>query len=136
MKIIILVVVLAIAGAMAWVRLAPSDPSVWHAMPAAITNHDLPGGAMRIYAAGDKALARFDGIAMQTPRTHRLAGSVEDGMITYVTRSAVFGFPDYTTVRDAGPQLEIYGRLRFGRSDFGVNAARIDNWLWHLAEGG
>jgi len=55
-------------------------------------------------------------------------------MITYVTRSRVFGFPDYTTVRQAGPQLEIYGRLRFGRSDLGVNAARIDGWLQSFAQ--
>ena len=50
-------------------------------------------------------------------------------MITYVTRSALFRFPDYTTVRHRDAQIEIYGRLRFGRSDLGVNAARIDRWL-------
>jgi uncharacterized protein (DUF1499 family) len=57
-------------------------------------------------------------------------------MVTYVTRSRVMGFPDYTTVRQAGDMVEIYGRLRFGKSDLGVNAARIDRWLRRLAEAG
>ena len=57
-------------------------------------------------------------------------------MITYITRSRVFGFPDYTTVRQAGPQLELYGRLRFGGSDLGANAARLDHWLEVFAEQG
>jgi uncharacterized protein (DUF1499 family) len=58
------------------------------------------------------------------------------GAKLYVTRSAVFGFPDYTTLRRAGDQLEIYGRLRFGKSDLGVNATRIDGWLMRLRQGG
>ena len=65
-----------------------------------------------------------------------LAGSVEEGMVTYITRSAVFGFPDYTTVRQRGDELEIYGRLRMGYSDLGVNGKRIDRWLALLRQGG
>ncbi|MDR9394943.1 MAG: DUF1499 domain-containing protein [Roseovarius sp.] len=132
-----LVAIMLVVGlGAAWVRLAPSDPARWHRMPSAITNRDLPGGAMRIVGAGQDGLARLDRIIRATPRTERLAGSVNEGMVTYVTRSAVFGFPDYTTIRDAGPQVEIYGRLRFGRSDLGVNAARIDRWLARFAETG
>ncbi len=128
----------AIAVAVAaglYVRLAPSDPERWHTMPAAVTNRDTDGGAMRVVGAGQDGLTRLDQIIRATPRTDVLAGSVASGMITYVTRSRVFGFPDYTTVRQAGPQLEIYGRLRFGRSDLGVNAARIDGWLQSFAQG-
>ncbi len=124
------VLVLAVA-LLAFIRLAPSDPLRWHQMPGTITNRDLEGGAMR-RVEGD--LAAFDAIIRATPRTRVLAGSVAEGMVTYVTRSRVFGFPDYTTVRQADDMLEIYGRLRFGRSDLGVNAARIDGWLERLAE--
>ena len=120
----------------AYVRLAPSDPGKWHAVPGAVTNRDFPGGAMRVVGAGDNGLARLDAIIRETPRTQVLAGSVEQGMVTYVTRSAVFGFPDYTTVRLNGPQIEVYGRLRFGASDLGVNARRIDGWLAVFAERG
>ena len=52
----------------------------------------------------------------------------------------MWGFPDYTTVSilpagtfdNAGPLLMIDGRLRFGRSDLGVNKARIERWLTAL----
>jgi hypothetical protein len=124
------VLVLAVA-LLAFIRLAPSDPLRWHQMPDTITNRDLEGGAMR-RVAGD--LAALDAIIRATPRTRVLAGSVADRMVTYVTRSRIMGFPDYTTVRQVGEMLEIYGRLRFGRSDLGVNAARIDRWLGRLAE--
>jgi len=128
-RIIALGVLLAALALLAFIRLAPSDPMRWHQMPDAISNRDLEGGAMR-RVPGD--LAALDAIARATPRTRVLAGSVEAGMITYVTRSRVMGFPDYTTVRQVGDMLEIYGRLRFGRSDLGVNAARIDGWLARL----
>ena len=121
----------AVIAGMAFIRLAPSDPLRWHQMPDTITDRDLDGGAMRRV---DGDLAALDAIIRDTPRTRVLAGSVDEGMVTYITRSAVFGFPDYTTVRQAGAMLEIYGRLRFGRSDLGVNAARIDGWLGRLAE--
>lgn len=129
----LVLLVAALVGVMAFIRLAPSEPMRWHQMPDTITDRDLDGGAMR-RAAGD--LAALDAIIRDTPRTRVLAGSVEQGMVTYVTRSRVMGFPDYTTVRQNGDMLEIYGRLRFGRSDMGVNAGRIDGWLGRLAEAG
>ena len=117
-----------------YVRLVPTEPERWHDMPGAVTNRDLSGGAMRVVGAGEGGLARMDEIIRATPRTEVLAGSVESGMVTYVTRSKVFGFPDYTTVSASGPQLELYGRLRFGKSDMGVNAARLNRWIKAFAE--
>lgn len=133
MRWIVLILVLGIAAGLAYIRLAPSDPARWHVLPDGVSDQDLPGGAMR-RSEGD--LAALDAIIRATSRTEVLAGSVPEGMVSYVTRSRVFGFPDYTTVRQAGPRLEIYGRLRFGRSDLGVNAARIDGWLELLRQGG
>ncbi len=129
-------IVLAVRAGAAYVRLAPTDTALWNQMPEAITDRDLRNGAMRVIAAEDNTLERLDAIIRDTPRTHVLAGAPNEGMITYVTRSAVFGFPDYTTLRRTGDQLEIYGRLRFGKSDLGVNAARIDGWLMRLGQGG
>lgn len=131
----------AIAG-VAYVRLAPSDPTLWHVDPrdgvvgmgAATVGVDAP--VLFAQDPGD-LLARLDAVAMATPRTVRLAGSVSDGRITYVTRSALIGFPDYTSVAVApveggGAQLFMYARLRFGRSDLGVNAARLAEWRAQL----
>ncbi|MDK3016377.1 DUF1499 domain-containing protein [Pseudodonghicola flavimaris] len=112
-----------------YVRLAPDNPSDWHLPPEVQRNSDLDGGVKRRIETDALGLQRLDAIIRATPRTEVLAGSVPEGMITYVTRSCVFGFPDYTTVYRNGDVLEIYGRLRFGRSDFGVNRARVERWL-------
>ncbi|GAW36740.1 hypothetical protein RA2_03815 [Roseovarius sp. A-2] len=133
MKLAIGLVLVLIVAALAFVRLAPSDPARWHQMPESVTNRDLAGGAMR-RVEGD--LATLDASIRATARTRVLAGGLDQGMITYVTRSRVFGFPDYTTVRRNDDMLEIYGRLRFGKSDLGVNAARIDGWLDRIAQAG
>jgi hypothetical protein len=52
-----------------------------------------------VQGADRAALARLDEIALATPRTTRLAGSPDEGRITWITRSALWGFPDYTTAQ-------------------------------------
>lgn len=136
MRILTLVIglgLLAVLAFAAYVRLAPSDPARWHALPEGVAEGNGTGYALRRIEATPDTLAALDAIARATPRTQVLAGSVEDGMITYVTRSAVMGFPDYTTVAREGESVVLYARLRFGQSDLGVNAARLDRWLAALA---
>ncbi len=133
--------IIAALGLMAFVRLSPTDVQAWHvAVPDQTGAWDsvvpLTGGAtLRLSAAKGAPrdlLARLDAIAMATPRTTLLAGSVDTGRITWETRSALWGFPDYTTaeVRDDG--LYVRARLRFGQSDLGVNAQRLTDWLAQL----
>ena len=130
----------------AYVRLAPSDPAVWHVDPAAA--EPGPGRYVVKPEGGDsagpllattpqEALAALDEIARAAPRTEVLAGSVEAGRVTYVARSALWGFPDYVTVEavpaeEGGARLVIFSRLRFGQDDLGVNAARVQDWLARL----
>ena len=128
--------VLLLIGMTAWVRLAPSDPDRWHRMPEDVQAGDRGNGAVRLVENAGDRLAQLDAVIRGTPRTERLAGSLESHMLTYVTRSAGIGFPDYTTVRLRDGTLEIFGRARFGLSDMGVNAARIDGWLDALRQGG
>lgn len=131
-----IVAALAIAAA-AYVRLAPGDPAIWHQPPPASADPAMRNGVVRTIAAGADGLERLDRIMTQTPRTRVLAGSVAAGMITYVTRSRLFGFPDYTTVaRQDDDALRIFARARFGRSDLGVNGRRVDAWLVALQAGG
>ena len=129
MRIILIVLLTGFIGLGLYVRFAPSDPARWHAMPREMEDRDLEGGAKRVIEAAEGDLARLHSIALATPRTRVLAGSVEEGMITYVTRSRVFGFPDYTTVQQEAVLIKIHARLRFGKLDMGVNAARVDAWL-------
>ncbi|GAB4299756.1 MAG: hypothetical protein Kow0058_15410 [Roseovarius sp.] len=136
LRLVLMVVLALLIGVALYVRNAPTDPARWHRMPDTVAPADLPDGAVRVIEGGEADLRRLHAIITATPRTRVLAGSPDQGMITYVTRSAVFGFPDYTTVRRRGGVIEIFGRLRYGVSDLGVNAERIDGWLRQLAQGG
>lgn len=132
MKMALGLILVLVVAMVAYIRLAPSDPGRWHVPPRADADRDLKGGVVRVVETGPDGLARLETIILATPRTHILAGSVKEGMITYVTRTRVFGFPDYTTVRQYGDTLRVHGRLRFGRKDFGVNKARVDGWLGQM----
>lgn len=127
-----------LVGFAAYVRLAPSDPARWNVDPSRFYAWDDGGGwnevvpqtdgaVLRIPAA-DGLLARLDAVALATPRTVRLAGSVADGRITWITRSGLWGFPDYTTAQSLPDGVYIHARSRFGQSDLGVNAARLQDW--------
>lgn len=141
----LLAALVAFAG---YVRLAPSDPARWNASPSLYGwDHGGPwdqvvpmegGASLRLSpVVGQPAelLERLDAIALATPRTIRLAGSVSEGRITWVTRSALWGFPDYTTAEVRADGLYVYARLRFGRGDMGVNAARLQAWMQALSQG-
>ncbi|MEG3661527.1 DUF1499 domain-containing protein [Celeribacter halophilus] len=117
------------------VRLTPSDPARWHVDPFAAAD-PAQGGVKRLVTAPlqpEEALARLAAVAQTEPRTRHVAGSVEEGRLTYRTRSFFWGFPDYTTLaarpHEGGAELVILGRLRFGKADFGVNARRAEAWI-------
>ena len=114
---LVLRIVIAAAVLLAlYVRFAPSDAGRFHVSGAVQSDADLEGGVKRILPG--VTLAELDQIAQQTPRTKVLAGSVDDGRITYVTRSRLFGFPDYTTVEAKDGMVTVYARRRLTpRSD-------------------
>ena len=125
---LVLRIVIAAAVLLAlYVRFAPSDAGRFHVSGAVQSDADLEGGVKRILPG--VTLAELDQIAQQTPRTKVLAGSVDDGRITYVTRSRLIGFPDYTTVEAKDGMVTVFARLRFGRSDLGVNRRRVEGWI-------
>ena len=70
---------------------------------------------------------------LSLPRTQRIDSTA--GKALYVTRSGFWGFPDYTSVAvtpvDGADQSRavVYGRLRFGRADMGVNGKRLKQVL-------
>nr|WP_072778746.1 DUF1499 domain-containing protein [Marivita hallyeonensis] len=132
MKMFFWTIVLIVVAGLAWIRFAPSDPEVWHVDPQVTADQDLAGGVRRRIPAEDGTFEALDRIILATPRTEVLAGSVEDGKVTYITRSQWMGFPDYTTVMRNEDVLELHARLRFGQSDMGVNKQRVEGWLQML----
>lgn len=117
-----------------WVRLAPSDPARWHVASKGGEDRDGKGFVVRRLRGGAEHFDQLDQLIRNTDRTTVLSGAVDSGMVTYVTRSKLWGFPDYTTVEKRGEDLVIHGRLRFGRSDLGVNRARVEGWISALPE--
>lgn len=134
MKIVILILVAAILTAL-WIRLAPSSVAKWHDAPIDAAAPKRLGYLTEVEfaAAATDVMQALDLIALVTPRTVVLAGSANEGRITYITRTKWLGAPDYTTITadnmNEGSRLTIYGRLRFGLDDQGVNRNRIKSWL-------
>lgn len=141
---------LAVAGGCVAFRMAPDDPARWHVDPLTAERPDSPNshllapegeaasrtdGEAPIWEVPPQALMQaFDAMALSQPRTTRLAGGPEEGLATYVQRSAFWGFPDYVSVRalpagEGSSTLAIYSRSRYGYSDLSVNAARVSAWL-------
>ncbi|WP_299928241.1 DUF1499 domain-containing protein [uncultured Pelagimonas sp.] len=129
-------ILIAVLGVLGWIRFAPSEVADWHVDPQVSADQDLTDGVRRRVPAGEGGFERLHKLIMATPRTVLLAGGPEDGHATYITRSLGFGFPDYTTVQANGDVLEVWGRLRFGRSDMGVNKTRVDGWLAAFSQEG
>lgn len=153
MKIILYIlgaILLLALGLGVYVRTVSHDPAVWHVDPLVATNPETPnfhrvsppGTApdatttiSPTYAATPAQLAQsVDRFAMAQPHTERLAGSPEAGFVTYVQRTPLVRYPDYISVKtvdlgDGKSALAILSRSRFGKSDIGVNKARMDAWL-------
>lgn len=119
---------LLVLGAMTVFRFAPSDPEIWHITLDAERNVDRKGSATRVMQADVAVFAKADAHMRGLPRTKVIAGSLEERHITYVTRSLLWGFPDYTTLQysETDGVLRAFARLRFGKSDLGVNAERLE----------
>lgn len=136
-----------IVAALLWFRFAPSDPSVWHKDPATVQKTAKPnqflmrdGGdaAAEVFDISPAKLATaFHKVAMSQPRVSVLTEADNDYWITYVQRSKLMGYPDYISIRiepvdEDKSALLVYSRSRFGRSDLGVNKARVKDWLGQL----
>lgn len=121
--------ILAIASGMVFVRLAPTDVSRWHKPVGDAENTNGAGWAARVVPATPGLLSDLHQGMLALPRTELIAGGVGEGRLTYITRSRIFGFPDYTTIEQDDSVIKLYGRLRFGKSDMGVNGKRLDGLL-------
>lgn len=148
---VLLAFVLLVAGAMLYVRLAPLDAATWHVDPVSAPTPETPN-SFRVLAPGAtpapeemvspvyavppaELMQAFDRMALAQPRTERLAGTPDgQSFVTYVQRTPLVAYPDYVSVRavpvgEGQSALVILSRSRFGKSDLGVNRARITQWI-------
>ncbi|PID36949.1 MAG: hypothetical protein CSA72_14130 [Rhodobacterales bacterium] len=125
----IVLILIAILAALAYPRVKPLPTNRIGARPGPMEPgvHPMPGG-VKVVEAGQPpdAAARLVKIAADSPRTRIL----ETGEVTtLVTRSRLWGFPDIAVIWQEEDRLHIHSHLTIGRSDFGVNAARVAGWL-------
>lgn len=76
-------------------------------------------------------------LAAAGPRVQLVSEDGEHRHLVFIARSALLRFPDIVTVEliAAGPSrstLAILSRSRYGRSDFGVNRRRVEDWVGKL----
>lgn len=135
------------------IRRASDDPAVWHVDPLTSTSTGNPNWYRLVPADADvdrdpkrdgdapiytqsaaEVAAAFDAFVQSESNVEVLAGSAADGFVTYIQRSALFGFPDYASVKfidlpAGGSTIAIFSRARYGKSDLDVNEKRVVRWV-------
>ncbi|MCC5956975.1 MAG: DUF1499 domain-containing protein [Natronohydrobacter sp.] len=147
-KLVVIALIVLVVGVMAWIRLVPSDPARWHEDPRLVSRPTSPnfhlirmvgGDEMpRVFQMSPEALAaQLDEVA-RADGAEMIAGSLAAGHMTYLSRTPLMGYPDYTSIliepAGEGAMLLAFARSRFGHSDLGVNRARITRWLDALSD--
>jgi uncharacterized protein (DUF1499 family) len=95
--------------------------------------------ATRLYPVTARELRlEFANVIASEPRVS--VAEADEAALTdrYIQRTEHLGFPDTIVVRfldrpDGRSTIALYSRSQLGKSDFGVNRARIERWLNKLA---
>lgn len=118
---ILLAILVIVAGAMVYFRLAPVKFTRVE-MPAALGDYPTAGGFTAVRALTERVtLDAVTAAMLALPRTTQVA----DAPLTFITRSRGFGFPDVTVLEVRDGTLAVSGHLVYGKSDLGVNQKRI-----------
>lgn len=116
-------------------RATPNDALACHPgfcnAPSDIVSPVFTVGAVELRRLFHQAIA-------SEPRLTRIATDETELTERYIQRSWGLRFPDTINVRfvsrgDGHSTLALYSRSQLGRSDFGVNRARLERWLGNLA---
>lgn len=141
---IAVIAVLAVAAGAIYMRTLAHDAKRWNidprgfALPAGTQNAALKAGtdALRFDAPPSVVAAEIKRMALSQHRTTHLAGSPTDMPMTFVETSGIMAYPDYisvlVTAEGTGSAVHILSRSRFGKSDLGVNDARLKRWSEQL----
>lgn len=113
----------------------PGKPNTFLLAPEGLCKHAKIDKIAPVYpVAAAKLRQELLAVAIAQPRVSHIfadeAGLYDD----FVARSAVFHFPDHVSMqfldaKGGKSTLAVYSRSVYGRSDLGVNKARILSWL-------
>ena len=113
-----------------WIRFSPNPPDKWHIDPSL---KQVKNGRSYQKAFENVALDA-DSVFSVTPalndeRAKLIAGSADQGFVTYLLRTKRMGFPDFLSAKLENGVLFVYSRSRFGNaSDWGRNKRRVIAW--------
>lgn len=112
----------------------PATPNTALAAPAGFS--PAPDIVTRRYhVAPDRLFAAIQAVALAQPRVFSHGVFAAQRQAQYVARSALLNFPDLIAVQvtpgsePTESELILWSRSVYGRSDFGVNRARLVAWL-------
>ncbi|MBE9556514.1 MAG: DUF1499 domain-containing protein [Proteobacteria bacterium] len=123
----------------------PSSPNSYIVRPAnfstansstAAADAESPVFAVPVETLEAVALA----VIRAQPRVTEVAADLDARQYAFVQRTAILRFPDTVTIRffdlgDGQSSLAMFSRSKFGRSDLGVNRARVESWLAAIQPG-
>jgi len=131
-----------------WAQFGPAD--LGEVDFATLTRRDTPNDALACSAEfcaakadipavmiarpfGDVFLAVQDAVVHE-PGLEQVDANAEQGTLRFVQRSRVMGFPDTINVKvvptaNGGSAVLLYSRSQLGKSDMGVNLARLKRWM-------
>ena len=117
----------------------PWKPNNYLLAPAGLTAAQADGAAPEFNVAPDRLIDALRRIAIAQPRTVETGFDRQLNQAEFVQRSAFFRFPDTLTARAVPLEggraaLALYSRARYGIRDFGVNRARVEDWLRQLKQ--
>lgn len=130
LKIVLALVALLVFGGVIWVRNVSPPAARYHdrfTVPEVDTQ--TPDGFIAVRRTDGQGFTRLVEELAATPRTTKLSGRIEDGHVSFVTRTRIMGFPDVTNVMRTEDGIAIRGHLVLGKGDMGVNRRRIEGWL-------
>ena len=112
-------------------------PNQYLLCPASVCSTQTDGVAPVYEVPVTKLQAVWDEMIVEEPRVQVLRRDITNQQIDYVQRTRLLRFPDLVTVRfvpldDTHATLAIYSRSVYGEGDFGVNRARVEEWLAKL----
>ena len=141
--------VIAMTGWFAWTRgdgavaepmpdfatlVPPSSPNYYIVLPANFSTAAADAESPVFMAPVETLEAVALAVIRARPRVTEVAADLDARQYAFVQRTAILRFPDTVTIRlfdlgDGRSSLAMFSRSKFGRSDFGVNRARVESWL-------
>ena len=111
------------------------SPNQYFAAPAGYQSTAQPHVESHTYDIAPADLCRlWCNLVEAEPRVTRLEAAADGLAVCHVQRSALMRYPDFVVANfvsldDGRSSPVIYSRSRYGYSDLGVNARRVERWL-------